>query len=129
MYIAFLPKWTIVVDPSNEVEPPPPEETTMVDSVTYGESLIQYYTSPPILQANETGVLLMAYSNENDEFYHVRSRKVLPALGFEPMMRMREFTRERDALKSLTKHDDVIQEGDEDNENTNSEVDKSEVGV
>jgi hypothetical protein len=42
---------------------------------------------------------------------------------------MREFTRERDALKSLTKHDDVIQEGDEDNENTNSEVDKSEVGV
>lgn len=129
MYIAFLSTWSIVVDPSNEVEPPPPEETTMIENVTYGESLIQFYTSPPILQANETGVLLMAYSNEEDKFYHVRSRKALPALGFEPMMRMREFTRERDALKSLTKHDDVIHEGDEDNENANSEIDRSEVGV
>lgn len=128
MYIAFLPKWAIVIDPSNENEPPAPEETTMLESVTYGESLIQFYTSPPILQANETGVLLMAYSNENDTYYHIRSRKMIPALGFEPMMRMREFTRERDAVKSLTKND-VIHEGDEDNENTNSEVDKSEVGV
>jgi hypothetical protein len=41
MYIAFLPMWTIVVDPSNEDEPPAPNETTMVHSVTYGESLIQ----------------------------------------------------------------------------------------
>ena len=71
----------------------------------------------------------MAYSNENETFYHVRSRKVLPALGFEPMMRMREFTRERDAFKSLTKHEDVIHEEDEDNENTNSEVEKSEIGA
>lgn len=127
LYIAFLPKWTIIVDPSNEVEPPPPNETTMVDSVTYGESLIQHYTSPPILQANETGVLLLAYDNEDEKFFFVRSRMLLPALGFEPMMLMREFTRERDALKSLARHEDVIHEGDEDNEN--SEVDKSEVGV
>ncbi|KAL3779983.1 hypothetical protein HJC23_007082 [Cyclotella cryptica] len=127
LYIAFLPNWTMLVDPSNEVEPPPPNETTMMESVTYGESLIQHYMSPPILQANETGVLLLAYDNEDDKFFFVRSRKVLPALGFEPMMRMREFTRERDALKSLAKHEDVIHEGDEDNEN--SEVDKSEVGV
>lgn len=128
MYIAFLPTWTVVVDPSIENEPPPPEETTMVEHVTYGESLIQFYTSPSILQANEAGVLLMAYNNEHNEFCHIRSRTILPALGFEPMMRMREFARERDALKSLTRHD-VIHEGDEDNENTNSEVERSEVDV
>jgi hypothetical protein len=115
------------VDPNSEDEPPQPNETTMMDSVTYGESLIQHYISPPILQANETGVLLLAYDNEGEKFFFVRSRKLLPALGFEPMMPMREFTRERDALKSLARHEDVIHEGDEDNEN--SEVDKSEVGV
>jgi Leu/Phe-tRNA-protein transferase len=81
--------------------------------------------SPPILQANETGVLLMAYDNEDEKFVFVRSRKVIPALGFEPMLRLREFTRERDALKSLAKHEDVIHEVDEDNDNENSEVDKS----
>ena len=128
MYIAFLPQWTIVVDPSNENAPPPPEETTMIEYVTYGESLIQYYTSPTILQANETGVMIMAYSNENDDFYYIRSRHQLPALGFEPMMRTREFTRERDALKSLTNHEDVIHEVDEDKENANSET-RSELGV
>ena len=121
MYIAFLPKWTIAIDSTSEIEPPSPEDTTMAEIMTFGESLIQYYTSPPILQANETGVLLMAYNNEEDNFYLVRSRKILPALGFEPMMRIREFIRERDTLKSLTKHY-VIHEGDEDNENTNSEV-------
>ena len=104
MYLAFLPSW-VDVDTRDELEPPPPNETSMCNSVTYGESLIQPYVSPTILQANETGILIVSWDL-------MRTRRI-PTFGFEPMMSRRAFNRERNALKLFMGGQDVIQEGDE----------------
>jgi len=111
MYLAFLPSW-VDVDTRDELEPPPPNETSMCNSVTYGESLIQPYVSPTILQANETGILIVSYDYQNDWWDMMRTRRI-PAFGFEPMMSRRAFNRERNALKLFMGGQDVIQEGDE----------------
>lgn len=111
MYLSFLPSW-IDVNASEEIEPPAPNETSMFETVTYGESLIQPYVSPTILQSNEAGVLVMTHDYENNWGTLVRTKKV-PAVGFEPMMRKRAFKQEREALKQLVGGQDVIHEGDE----------------
>ena len=112
MYLVLLPSW-IDIDTRDELEPPAPNETSICDSVTYGESLIQPYISPTILQANETGILITTYDYQNNWWDLVRTRRI-PAFGFEPMMGKRLFNRERNALKlfvgGLSRG---IQEGDE----------------
>ncbi len=111
MYLSFLPSW-IDVNTCDELEPPAPNETSMFETVTWGESLIQPYVSPTILQSNEAGVLVMTHDYENNWDTLVRTKNV-PAVGFEPMMRTRTFNREREALKHLVGGQDVIHEGDE----------------
>lgn len=111
LYLAFLPSW-IDVDTRDELEPPPPHETSLCNDVTYGESLIQTYTSPTILQANETGILIMVYDNQNDWWDLVRTRRI-PAFGFEPRMRNRTFEREKNSLKLYIGWQESIAEGDE----------------
>ena len=63
-YLVILPSW-VVIDTVDEVEPPSLQDTSISDLVSYGESLIQYYISPTILQANETGTLIVAYDYQN----------------------------------------------------------------
>ena len=111
LYLTFLPTW-VYVDTRDELEPPAPNETSICNNVTYGESLIQPYVSPTILQANETGILVMAYDYQNDWYDLVRTRRI-PAFGFEPMMGKRVFNRERNAFKIFMGWQDFIQEGDE----------------
>ena len=114
MYLVFLPKWTIDIGTKHGEEPPPPNETTMCEYVTYGEALIQPYISPAILQANETGILIIARDSESNNFYFVRTRKV-PALGFEPMMSKRNLARESEILKLYVRQDvglEVDEDGD-----------------
>ena len=111
MYLAFLPSW-VDVDTRDEAEPPPPNETSISDNVTYGESLIQPYISPTILQANETGLLVLAYDYDNGWCDLVRTRRI-PAFGFEPLMGRTTLNRERKALKLFMGSPYVIQEADE----------------
>lgn len=113
-YLVFLPSW-VDVDTRDEDEPPAPNETSICISVTYGESLIQPYVSPTILQANETGILVMAYDYQNNWCDLVRTRRI-PAFGFEPMMSKRTFKRERNALTMFMGGQDVIKEGDEEDD-------------
>jgi len=112
-YLVFLPTW-VDVDTREEAEPPETYETSisMSQSLTYGESLIQPYVSPTILQANETGILIVSYDYQNSWCDLVRTLRI-PAFGFEPMMRRRMFNRERNALKLFMGVQDVILEGDE----------------
>ncbi len=51
------------MDTRDKVEPPEPKETSISvgGSLTYGESPMQPYFSPNILQANKTGVLIASY--------------------------------------------------------------------
>ena len=90
---------------------PTPNESSICNSATYEESLIQPYLSPTILQANETGTLVMAYDYQNDWCVLVSTRQI-PAFGFEPMMGKRMFHREQKPLKIFMGLQDVIQEGD-----------------
>ena len=129
LYLTFLPTW-VDVDTRDELEPPAPNETSICNSVTYGESLIQPYVSPTILQANETGILVMAYDYQNDWYDLVRTRRI-PAFGFEPMMGKRVFHRERNALKIFMGWQDVIQEGDEEGDDMcfDNELENASIGV
>ena len=122
LYLTFLPTW-VDVDTSDELEPPAPNEITICNSVTYGESLIQPYVSPTILQANETGNLMLAYDYQNDWCDFVRTRR-MPAFGFEPMLSQRTFRRERNVLKLFMgwQEEDVIQEGDEEADCFDNEI-------
>mmetsp|Transcript_9548 Transcript_9548/g.20593 ORF Transcript_9548/g.20593 Transcript_9548/m.20593 type:complete len:1435 (-) Transcript_9548:31-4335(-) len=113
-YLVLLPSW-VDIDTRDEIdEPPPPSETSISisNNVTYGESLIQPYISPTILQANETGTLILTYDYQNNWPDIVRTRKT-SAFGFEPALGKRVFNRERKALKQYLGGQEVIQECDE----------------
>lgn len=96
-FLYSLPEWTHI-DVEGEIEPPQPYETAMTLSnmILTGESLVQNYVSPAVLQANETGALVVTRDRQGHQRY-VRTRKVT-ALGFEPMMNVIEMERERELL-------------------------------
>ena len=96
-FFYWLPSWTLM-DVAEEEEPPAPNETLMVtaDGIFAGETLVQDFISPAVLQANETGVLV-ALPREHGHTIYRRTRKVT-ALGFEPIMNMIELVEEREAL-------------------------------
>jgi hypothetical protein len=93
-----LPVWTNI-DIGDEEEPPAPYETTMTlqNVIATGESLVQPFVSPAVLQANETGALVMVRRHRNKGQKFVWTRKVA-ALGYEPIMSWGEMERERDLL-------------------------------
>jgi hypothetical protein len=95
-FLYCLPRWTNL-DLDDEEEPPAPYETLMSlqDMVTAGETLRQPFVSPAVLQANETGALVL--TRINGELRYVRTRRLL-ALGFEPTMNWSEMEHERDVL-------------------------------
>jgi hypothetical protein len=104
-FFYHLPSWTNI-DTQDETEPPAPFETTMTlqNVIATGESLVQPYVSPAVLQANETGALVLARRNDQDGRQRfVRTRR-LPALGFEPTMSWSEMERERDLLMDWLVH-------------------------
>lgn len=92
-----LPNWTNI-DVEDEREPPAPYETSMIlnNVIANGESLVQPFVSPAVLQANETGALVKV-RGEGGRQKFVRTRKI-PALGFEPTMGWDEMERERELL-------------------------------
>jgi hypothetical protein len=69
---------------------------TLSNMISTGETLFQPFVSPAVLQANETGALVMTRTRSGEQRL-VRTRKVT-ALGFEPMMNVIEMERERDVL-------------------------------
>lgn len=97
-FLYYLPAWTNL-DVDDEDEPPAPYETimSMQDMVTAGESLKQSFVSPAVLQANETGALVLARSAADGRLRYVRTRR-LTALGFEPIMNWSEMQQEREVL-------------------------------
>ena len=119
MYLAFLPTWAVHINTENEEEPPAINETSMSDYVADGEALIQHYVSPAILQANETGVLVMTHDAKTDKCFLIRTRQV-PALGFEPMMTTRNFARERKRFIECIGQNEA-HEGDEDGNDQETE--------
>jgi hypothetical protein len=96
-FIFKLPEWTSP-DLSDEEEPPAPYDTLMSrqDMVTAGDVLTQPFVSPAILQANETGALILTRARDGTLRY-VRTRRV-GALGFEPTMNWSEMQAEREVL-------------------------------
>jgi hypothetical protein len=101
-FLYNLPRWTNL-DLDDEEEPPAPYETVMSlqDMVTSGETLRQTFVSPAVLQANETGALVLARSAADGRLRYVRTRR-LAALGFEPTMHWSEMQQERDVLLEWT---------------------------
>jgi hypothetical protein len=69
---------------------------TLSNMISTGETLVQSFVSPAVLQANETGALVLTRSNSGHQRL-VRTRKVT-ALGFEPIMNIIEMERETDVL-------------------------------
>jgi hypothetical protein len=98
-FFYHLPSWTLV-DVLDEEEPPAPYETslTLNHIITTGESLQQPFVSPAVLQANETGALVMLPSRGADGRRRYRRTRRLTALGFEPMMNVIEMDNEREVL-------------------------------
>lgn len=95
-FFYYLPSWTLV-DVSDEEEPPAPNETTLKDVISTGESLRQPFVSPAVLQANETGALICIRRGPDGKGRYVRTRR-LAALGFEPTMKWSEMNAEREVL-------------------------------
>ena len=97
-FLYLLPEWT-APDVSDEEEPPAPYETLLSQQqmVTAGDSLTQNFVSPAILQANETGVLILSRSARDGTLRYVRTRRIR-ALGFEPTMNWSEIQEEREKL-------------------------------
>ena len=97
-FMYMLPEWTSP-DLSDEEEPPAPYETLLYQQrmVTAGDSLAQTFVSPAILQANETGALILSRSAADGTLRYVRTRRVR-ALGFEPTMNWSEMQEEEDVL-------------------------------
>lgn len=94
-----LPSWTNI-SVEGEEEPPAPYETSisLQNVIATGESLVQPFVSPAVLQANETGALVMVRRARGDTRQRfVRTRK-LASLGFEPTMAWSEMEKERDLL-------------------------------
>jgi hypothetical protein len=96
-FLLKLPEWTHI-NTDGEIEPPAPYETAMTLSnmIATGETMVQSFVSPAVLQANETGALIFSRDEQGIQHY-VRSRKVT-ALGFEPMMNVIDMERERELL-------------------------------
>lgn len=92
-----LPGWTHI-DTAGEMEPPAPYETAMTSSnlITTGESLVQPFISPAILQANETGALVVSRDQYGAQVY--RRTRMVTALGFEPIMNQLQMDVERELL-------------------------------
>jgi hypothetical protein len=97
-FLYCLPRWTNL-DLTDEDEPPAPYETiiAMRDMVTAGETMRQPFVSPAVLQANETGALVLARSGPEGSLRYVRTRRLL-AFGFEPAMDWSEMQEEREVL-------------------------------
>lgn len=91
-----LPSWTHV-DIKDELEPPPPNETAMqlTDTISAGETLLQPYVSPAVLQVNETGALVLVRDVDGQRY--TRSRRV-SAIGFEPLLSTEGMEIEREVL-------------------------------
>jgi hypothetical protein len=102
-FICKLPEWTSP-DLSDEEEPPAPYDTFMSreDMVTAGDALTQPFVSPAILQANETGALILSRSARDGTLRYVRTRRIR-ALGFEPTMNWSEMQAEREVLLEWTR--------------------------
>lgn len=64
--------------------------------VASGDAVFQSFVSPAILQANETGTLVLTRDAQGRRNYR-RTRKTT-ALGFEPMMNIIEMEHERQLL-------------------------------
>lgn len=81
-----------------DIEPPEPYETAMSlsNAVQSGDTLVQSFISPVILQANETGQLVLTRDAQGKQKF-VRTRKVT-ALGFEPIMDVIRMEEEREIL-------------------------------
>lgn len=96
-FLSMLPEWTHI-DTEGEIEPPAPSDTAMNSSnlISTGETLVQPFVSPAILQANETGALVLSRNLQGEQVYR-RTRKVT-ALGFEPIMSELQMDIERDLL-------------------------------
>ena len=96
-FILKLPEWTSP-DISDEEEPPAPYDTLLSQQhmVTAGDALTQPFVSPAILQANETGALVLTRARDGTLRY-VRTRRV-GAYGFEPTMNWSEMQQEREVL-------------------------------
>jgi hypothetical protein len=94
-FFLMLPAWTHV-DVEEELEPPPPNETIMqlTDIISAGETLIQPYVSPAVLQVNETGALTLVRKVSQR---YVRSRGI-SAIGFVPLMSANDMDSEREIL-------------------------------
>eukprot|EP00539_Tryblionella_compressa_P010891 CAMPEP_0178789198 /NCGR_PEP_ID=MMETSP0745-20121128/6774_1 /TAXON_ID=913974 /ORGANISM="Nitzschia punctata, Strain CCMP561" /LENGTH=220 /DNA_ID=CAMNT_0020447127 /DNA_START=361 /DNA_END=1020 /DNA_ORIENTATION=+ len=97
-FLLKLPEWTSP-DLSDEEEPPAPYDTLLSrqDMVTAGDALTQPFVSPAILQANETGALVLTRSPRDGTLRYVRTRRIR-ALGFEPTMNWSEMQEEREVL-------------------------------
>jgi hypothetical protein len=97
-FLLKLPEWTSP-DLSDEEEPPAPYETLLSrqQMVTAGDALTQPFVSPAILQANETGALILTRNARDGTLRFVRTRRVR-ALGFEPTMKWSEVQEEREVL-------------------------------
>jgi len=96
-FLYCLPEWTHF-DIEDDIEPPAPYETAMTTSnmVQTGETMNQPFVSPAILQANETGTLVLTRDRQGKQKY-IRTRKVT-ALGFEPIMDIVRLEQEREIL-------------------------------
>jgi hypothetical protein len=97
-FMCKLPEWTSP-DLSDEEEPPAPGDTLLSQQhiATAGDHLTQPFVSPAILQANETGALILSRSARDGSLRYVRTRRLL-ALGFEPTMNWSEIQEEREVL-------------------------------
>lgn len=101
IYVAFrflmnLSEWTHI-NIEGEIEPPAPFETSMTISnmVSAGETLVQPYVSPAVLQANETGALVSVHDSGGQRF--VRTRQIT-AIGFDPILNVIQMDAERELL-------------------------------
>lgn len=105
-FFYHLPGWT-QIDVADEEEPPAPNETalTLQHAVTTGDTLSQPFVSPAVLQANETGALVMLPNRGADGRRRYRRTRRLTALGFEPIMNVIEMDHELEVLlEYVAKH-------------------------
>ena len=102
-FFAHIPSWTLMDVDEEEEEPPAPNETVMVaeEGIFAGETMVQTFVSPAVLQANETGVLVALPRGTSYRGQRFRRTRKVTALGFEPIMNLMELAEERDALLEM----------------------------